>query len=68
MANDIIQLLRLGRRIQTKRKTRGFRQNDFDKDFGLNRSYFGVIERARKILRSGSSARFAADFAARFPM
>ena len=50
MANDNVELLRLGRRIQAERKTRGFSQNGFAKDCGLNRSYFGGIERGERNL------------------
>src|SRR5882724_9099035 len=50
MANDNVELLRLGRRIQAERKTLGFSQNDFAKDCGLNRSFFGGIERGERNL------------------
>ena len=50
MANDNVELLRLGRRIQTERKMRGFSQNGFAKDCGLNRSYFGGVERGERNL------------------
>jgi transcriptional regulator with XRE-family HTH domain len=50
MANDNIELLRLGRRIQVGRKALGFNQNDFAKDCGLNRSHFGGIERGERNL------------------
>ena len=45
MANDNVELLRLGRRIQAERKIHGFSQDGFAKECGLNRSYFGGIER-----------------------
>jgi transcriptional regulator with XRE-family HTH domain len=45
MANDNVELLRLGHRIQTERKALGLSQNSFAKDCGLNRTYFGRIER-----------------------
>jgi transcriptional regulator with XRE-family HTH domain len=48
MANDNIELLRLGRRIQAERKILGLSQNGFAKDCGLNRSYFGGIERGER--------------------
>jgi transcriptional regulator with XRE-family HTH domain len=35
MANDNVELLRLGRRIQAERKVLGFSQNGFAKDCGL---------------------------------
>ena len=50
MANDNVELLRLGRRIQTERKILGFSQNGFAKDCGLNRSFFGAIERGERNL------------------
>jgi transcriptional regulator with XRE-family HTH domain len=50
MATDNVELLRLGRRIQTERKILGFSQNGFAKDCGLNRSYFGRIERGERNL------------------
>jgi transcriptional regulator with XRE-family HTH domain len=48
MANDNIELLRLGCRIQAERKILGLNQNGFAKDCGLNRSYFGGIERGER--------------------
>ena len=48
MANDNVELLRLGRRIQWERKKQGFSQNGFAADCGLNRSYFGGIERGER--------------------
>ena len=50
MANDNVELLRLGRRIQTERKMLGFSQNGFAKDCGVNRSFFGGIERGERNL------------------
>jgi transcriptional regulator with XRE-family HTH domain len=50
MANDNVELLRLGHRIQAERKILGFSQNDFAKDCGLNRSFFGGIERGERNL------------------
>jgi transcriptional regulator with XRE-family HTH domain len=50
MANDNVELLRLGRRIQTERKILGLSQNGLAKDCGLNRSYFGGIERGERNL------------------
>ena len=50
MANDNVELLRLGRRIQWERKKLGFSQNAFAADCGLNRSYFGGIERGERNL------------------
>jgi len=50
MATDNVELLRLGRRIQAERKILGFSQNGFAKDYGLNRSHFGEIERGERNL------------------
>jgi transcriptional regulator with XRE-family HTH domain len=50
MANENVELLRLGRRIQVERKARGFSQDGFANDCGLNRSYFGGIERGERNL------------------
>jgi len=50
MATDNVELLRLGRRIQAERKIRGFSQHGFAKDCGLNRTYFGGIERGERDL------------------
>jgi transcriptional regulator with XRE-family HTH domain len=50
MATDNVELLRLGRRIKTERKNLGFSQNGFAKEHGLNRSYFGGIERGERNL------------------
>jgi transcriptional regulator with XRE-family HTH domain len=48
MENDNVELLRLGRRIQTERKLLGLTQDGFAKDCGLNRSHFGGIERGER--------------------
>ena len=50
LANDNVELLRLGRRIQAERKALGFSQNGFAADCGLNRSHFGGIERGERNL------------------
>jgi transcriptional regulator with XRE-family HTH domain len=50
MANDNVELLRLGRRIQAERKALGLSQKGFAKDCGLNRSFFGGIERGERNL------------------
>jgi DNA-binding XRE family transcriptional regulator len=49
-ANDNVELLRLGRRIQAERKLLGLTQNGFARDCGLNRSHFGGIERGERNL------------------
>jgi transcriptional regulator with XRE-family HTH domain len=53
MANDNVELLRLGRRIQAERKILGFSQNGFARDCGLNRSYLGGVERGERNLTFG---------------
>jgi transcriptional regulator with XRE-family HTH domain len=50
MENDNVELLRLGRRIQTERKLLGLTQDGFARDCGLNRSHFGGIERGERNL------------------
>ena len=50
MESDNVELLRLGRRIQTERKLLGLTQDGFAKDCGLNRSHFGGIERGERNL------------------
>jgi transcriptional regulator with XRE-family HTH domain len=50
MQNDNVELLRLGRRIQTERKLLGLTQDGFARDCGLNRSHFGGIERGERNL------------------
>ena len=50
MENDNVELLRLGRRIQTERKRLGLTQDGFARDCGLNRSHFGGIERGERNL------------------
>jgi transcriptional regulator with XRE-family HTH domain len=50
MESDNVELLRLGRRIQTERKLLGLTQDGFAKDCGLNRSHLGGIERGERNL------------------
>jgi transcriptional regulator with XRE-family HTH domain len=50
MENDNVELLRLGRRIQSERKALGLSQKDFAENCGLNRSFFGGIERGERNL------------------
>jgi transcriptional regulator with XRE-family HTH domain len=50
MANDNVELLRLGGRIQAERRLLGLTQNHFARDCGLNRSHFGGIERGERNL------------------
>ncbi|HTD14314.1 MAG TPA: helix-turn-helix transcriptional regulator [Chthoniobacterales bacterium] len=50
MESDNVELLRLGRRIQTERKLLGLTQGGFARDCGLNRTHFGGIERGERNL------------------
>jgi transcriptional regulator with XRE-family HTH domain len=50
MESDNVELLRLGRRIQTERKLLGLTQDGFARDCGLNRSHLGGIERGERNL------------------
>jgi transcriptional regulator with XRE-family HTH domain len=50
MANDNVELLRLGWRIQAERKLLGLTQDGFAMDCGLNRSHFAGIERGERNL------------------
>jgi transcriptional regulator with XRE-family HTH domain len=50
MESDKVELLRLGRRIQTERKLLGLTQGGFARDCGLNRTHFGGIERGERNL------------------
>jgi transcriptional regulator with XRE-family HTH domain len=50
MANDNVELLRLGRRIQAERKLIGLTQHRFARDCGLKWGHFGGIERGERNL------------------
>jgi hypothetical protein len=50
MAITNVELLKLGLRIKTSRKVLGRNQKDFSKQCGLNRSYFGGVERGERNL------------------
>jgi transcriptional regulator with XRE-family HTH domain len=50
MAVTNVELLKLGLRIRTFRKVLGRNQKDFSKQCGLDRSYFGGVERGERNL------------------
>jgi len=50
MAAPNVELLRLGLRIKASRKFLGRNQKDFSKQCGLDRSYFGGVERGERNL------------------
>src|ERR1700730_11790056 len=50
MAITNVELLKLGLRIRTSRKVSGRNQKDFSKRCGINRSYFGGVERGESNL------------------
>ena len=50
MAITNVELLRLGLRIRASRKVLGRNQKDFSKWCGLDRSYFGGVERGERNL------------------
>ena len=45
-----VELLKLGLRIKASRKVLGRNQKDFSKQCGLDRSYFGGVERGERNL------------------
>ena len=48
MAVRNVELLKLGLRIRAFRKVSGRNQKDFSKQCGLDRSYFGGVERGER--------------------
>jgi len=60
MAVTNIELLKLGFRIKASRKFLGRNQKDFSKYCGLDRSYFGGIERGQRDLTFFSLCRICA--------
>ena len=50
MAVTNVELLKLGHRIRTFRKVLGWSQKDFAEQCGLDRSYFGGVERGERNL------------------
>ncbi len=49
-----VELLKLGQRIRALRKMSGQNQEDFSKQCGLDRSYFGGVERGERNLTFSS--------------
>jgi transcriptional regulator with XRE-family HTH domain len=54
MALTNVELLKLGLRIRASRKMSGRNQKDFSKQCGLDRSYFGGVERGERNLTFSS--------------
>ena len=54
MALMNVELLKLGLRIRASRKMLGRNQKDFSKQCGLDRSYFGGVERGERNLTFSS--------------
>ena len=50
MAITNVELLKLGLRIRVCRKVLGWNQKDFSEQCGLDRSYFGGVERGERNL------------------
>jgi transcriptional regulator with XRE-family HTH domain len=50
MAAVNLELLKLGLRIRASRKILGYNQKDFSERCGLDRSYFGGVERGERNL------------------
>ena len=50
MAVTNVELLRLGLRIRASRKELGLSQKSFSSQYGLDRSYFGGVERGERNL------------------
>jgi transcriptional regulator with XRE-family HTH domain len=49
-----VELLKLGSRIRVSRKKLGWSQKDFSSQYGINRSYFGGVERGERNLTFSS--------------
>ena len=49
-----VELLKLGLRIRASRRMLGLNQKDFSKECGLDRSYFGGVERGERNLTFSS--------------
>ena len=49
-----VELLKLGSRIRTSRKKLGWSQKDFSSQYGIDRSYFGGVERGERNLTFSS--------------
>jgi transcriptional regulator with XRE-family HTH domain len=49
-----VELLKLGLRIRASRKKLGWNQKDFSSQYGIDRSYFGGVERGERNLTFSS--------------
>jgi Helix-turn-helix len=52
-----VELLKLGLRIRASRKMLGLNQKDFSEECGLDRSYFGGVERGERNLTFSETER-----------
>jgi DNA-binding XRE family transcriptional regulator len=55
-----VELLKLGLRIRASRRMLGLNQKDFSKECGLDRSYFGGVERGERNLTFSSLCQICA--------
>ena len=55
-----VELLKLGQRIRAMRRMSGQNQKDFSKQCGLDRSYFGGVERGERNLTFSSLCQICA--------
>ncbi len=55
-----VELLRLGQRIRALRRMSGQNQKDFSKQCGLDRTYFGRVERGERNLTFSSLCQICA--------
>ena len=55
-----VELLKLGLRIRASRKMLGWSQKDFSRQCGLDRSYFGRVERGERDLNFSSLCQICA--------
>ena len=57
-----VELLKLGLRIRASRRMLGLNQKDFSKECGLDRSYFGGVERGQRNLTFSSLSQICEGF------
>ena len=55
-----VEILKLGLRIRASRRMLGLNQKDFSKECGLDRSYFGGVERGERNLTFSSLCQICA--------
>lgn len=53
-------LVRLGKQIRKQRERRGFTQEDFANEVGLDRSYYGGVERGERNVAALNLVKIAA--------